>query len=95
MRKVETSESFDWGKVLLPESVREKIAQQQVEIVAVGASGRCVDDDCARPHRSDGLHPFPGKPGDWAVIAPRSLTESGDDGLYLVAQEDVIALLSV
>lgn len=98
MRKVETQESYAGSKIVLPEAVREQIASQQVEIVKVGADPICEDTDCERPHYRhfslDRLHVFHGKPGDWAVIAPRSLTESGEDGLYLVPQDDVLAILS-
>lgn len=108
VRRVETTEQFAGGKIVLPVEVREKIAAQQVEILAVGEWKACADDSCNRPHRPTPwvwgadertpifLHEFHGKQGDWALIAPRSLTECGDESgqTFLVNQDDVLAILS-
>lgn len=109
VRCVETAEQFAGGKIVLPAEVREKIAAQQVEILAVGRERTCDDPDCERQHAHQDVrpfyinsqwehtHPFHGKQGDWALIAPRSLTECGDESgqTFLVNQDDVLAILSV
>lgn len=106
VRKVETSESYAGGKIVLPEAVREQIAAQQVEIVKIGPWAACEDGDCERMHFFEGgdgiagyaevaTHPFSVEPGSWCLIAPRSLVESGIPDTYLVAQDSVLAILSL
>lgn len=106
VRRVETAESFAGSKIVLPDVVREKIAAQQVEILAVGAAAYCDDDECNRLHqvqwkrkpitgdRPSRVHVFTGRAGAWALLAPRSLVECGDDDTYLVQQDDVLAVLT-
>lgn len=99
VRKIETSESLPEAKVVLLAKTREELTAQQAEIVDIGASACCEDEDCQRPHedgiiRGQGvrIHDFPAHMGDWVLLAPRSLTE-GQDGTYFVWQDDVLAVL--
>jgi hypothetical protein len=98
VRKVETEETFAGSKIILPEAVRDTLSAQQVELVAVGQPSACKAwEDCERWHDRQGdtrTHPFHGKPGDWVVIARRSLVESGQPDCYLIPQDDVLAILS-
>lgn len=103
VRKIETPESLPGAKVVLLAKTREEMTAQQAEIVSVGAPALCEDEEgCERPHPMTGhlgrkwynqFHVFGGKPGDWVLLAPRSLTEF-PDGTYLVWQDDVLAVLS-
>lgn len=102
VRKVETPESLPGAKLLLLQDTRETLTAQQAEIVSVGPPAICENDNCERPHPITGhlgrkwynqFHDFRGKPGDWVLLAPRSLTE-GPDGCYFVWQDDVLAVLT-
>src|ERR1041385_3799902 len=101
VRKVETQETIPGGRILLPESVREGMTGQQVEVVAVGLEPICDDHDCERLHVGcpngcfDGRrHPCQVASGAWAIVAPRSLVEADEDGLYVIAQDDVLAVIA-
>lgn len=108
MRKVETEETVAGGRVILPQSVREGMTGQQVEVVAVGLEALCADEDCERSHAwqtitplpgidryqlDDRLHPCSVKVGAWAVVAPRSFGETDEPGVYVVMQDDVLAVV--
>ena len=41
----------------------------------------------------DWYHPFDGEPGDWALVAPRSLVETDTLDRFLVRQDDFLAIL--
>ena len=60
---VETSETFDGGTIILPQSVREGVSQYQCTVLAIGAPEICEDKKCQRPHR----HSLQTNPDDWFV----------------------------
>lgn len=106
---IETPETLPHGKIILTEATREELTAYQVEIVAVGKLAYCEDTECERPHvvehpgfpiDSEWLrgapqsHAFSGNAGDWVLVAPRSLSDSGEDGLYVVSQDSVLAILT-
>lgn len=93
VRRVETEETLPGGRIVLPETVREGMTGQQVEVVAVGLWPECSDGDCGRLHE-DGQHPCRIDAGAWAVVAPRSLVATDEAGVYVVAQDDVLAVIS-
>ena len=79
-----------------------------MEVVAVGASVRCEDADCERPHAYERATPLPGvdtwhldgalhccgiQPHDWVLVAHRSLSETDEDGIFICAQDGVLAVL--
>ena len=47
---VETSETFDGGTIILPQSVREGVSQYQCTVLAIGEPEICEDKKCQRPH---------------------------------------------
>ena len=54
---VETSETFDGGTIILPQSVREGMAAYQCTVLAIGLPEICEDKKCQRPH------------GEWPPVA--------------------------
>ena len=49
---VETSETFDGGTIILPQSVREGVSQYQCTVLAIGLPEICEDRKCQRDHCS-------------------------------------------
>lgn len=102
VRKVETDESYAGSRIVLLEATRERIAAQQVEVLAVGPQVQCEDEWCERAHdivnvesaKWVGEHPCTVKAGDWVLIAPRSLVEA-ESGTYFVRHDDILALIRV
>ena len=47
---VETSETFDGGTIILPQSVREGVSQYQCTVLAIGLPEICEDKKCERFH---------------------------------------------
>lgn len=107
VRRVETPETLPGGLVVLTEATREGLTGQQAEIVAVGAPSLCDDADCERPHVWGAFEIRPAQQmlkhrthlgmasehGSWVLLAPRSLVETDEPGLYVVSQDDVLAIL--
>ena len=95
VRKIETEDTYRGGKILLPETARENLTANQVEIVAVGFPATCEDEDCERPHDANRGHPvLPGyRLPQWAILAPRSLVATHEDGLFIAAQDAVLAIV--
>ena len=98
VRKIETPETAPHGKILLTEATRKELTAQQAEIVGAGLPLDCYEDACERPHislmtrrfhRPDPLLQL----GSWVLLAPRSLVETDEPGLYVVSQDDVLAVL--
>lgn len=110
VRKVETPESLPGAKIVLLQETRDTLTAQQAEIVAVGELAYCEDfGECPRVAHvlrenhelssadtitADIFHPFTAKPGDWVLLAPRSLTEGPDSETYLVNMDDVLCVLT-
>lgn len=105
VRKIETPESLPGGKILLTPTTREDLTAQQVELVAIGAPAFCDDETCERLHLGvrhpdmeqdvGRVHMLEGRirSGAWALLAPRALTPTDQDDLYVVHQDDVLAIL--
>lgn len=85
-------------------TTREDLTAQQVEVVAIGAPSICDEASCERPLEAHSwwapvfnsdyqVHPCAAAPGDWVLLAPRSLTATDEDDLYVVHQDDVLAIL--
>lgn len=91
--------------VILLEDTRERVAANQMQVVAVGGPEICEDEDeCSRPFHTwyEGnpvCHPRDHRlvKDAWVLIRPRSLVPVGQDGakLYSVRQSDVIAVIEV
>lgn len=77
---VETEESYHGSPLIIPASVRDRVARFQAEVVQVPVTGaKCGDRDCVRPH-AGGHHPLPGPvvPGAWVLLDPIPLTPHPD-----------------
>lgn len=101
VRRVETDERFAGSLLIMPQTVREGLAANQVQIVAAGPSGYCTNKRCERPHVGDGDdRQHPADPlltvDAWALVRHRSLIEASDtDRLYFVEQDHVEAVFQV
>lgn len=93
VRLVETAETYAGSPIIIPANVRDRVARNQVEIVALPLhDARCDDPDCPRPHP----HPLPQhlRLGDWAITTPRALMALPDhQDLFLCAVSDVWGVL--
>jgi co-chaperonin GroES (HSP10) len=95
VKRIETEDTLPEGKVVLLEDTKNKMTSGQFEIVALGGALPCTDyDNCERPHDEGDFHVQQAKEGDWVLLAPRSLIATDDSSLFLVSQDDVLALLS-
>lgn len=102
VRRPETEEHLPGGRIIIPEKARESYAANQFQVVSVGEPSECpYPDDCERQaHKFLTLklcvHPIDPRivEGAWVVIRPRSLVETGEPGLYVIRETDVLAVFS-
>ena len=93
VRKAETETTVAGGKIFLPESVRDGMANYQIEVLALGPTDLCRDyDNCTRPHGGVAYLPndrsekewWPHLPdpnlvvGAWCVVRHRTFVPSDD-----------------
>lgn len=98
---VETSERYAGSPLIIPDSVRDRVARWQYECVAIpDLGGICDDDGCNRLHASEDFdrrhHQVPAtlQPGSWLLAEPRGLVEvPGEARQWLLALDDVWAIL--
>lgn len=104
VKPIETAESLPRGKILLTERTRQDLTSHQMEVLAVGAPALCINPDCERPdeahgwyfpdyHTSQRTHPCNAQVGDWVLVAHRSLSETDTDGIYIIPQDAILAIL--
>ena len=91
VRPIETAETLPGGRMILPESYRNRMTAQQAEIVAVGPPSFCDEpEDCER------VHPHPVdrrlKPGAWVLCAKWAYVSTGEDKLFAVRHEDILGV---
>lgn len=94
---------------MLTAQTREDLTSPQMEVIAIGEPTRCEDKDCERQHAYERATPLPGadiwhvdgalhlcgiQPHDWVLVAPRSLVETDQSGLYCCGQDDILAVLT-
>lgn len=108
VRPVETAESLPGGRIVLAADTRERLTQNQVEVVAVGEFALCDAEHspnwarravrkCTRPHLTlNGLrmHAHGVRAGDWVLVRPRS-TIAGptpERADWFVHQDDVLGI---
>jgi co-chaperonin GroES (HSP10) len=72
IRHIKTAETYAGGRIVVPETARDKVAAQQFVIVAVGGYERCEDEDCERQHTVAGEHAHQLAAGDWVLVRNRS-----------------------
>jgi co-chaperonin GroES (HSP10) len=94
VKRIETEDTLPDGKVVLLDDAKRRMTSGQFEIVAMGAKTICKDDDCQRPHMCLGSHYGELAVGAWVLLAPRSLIATDDPAIFLISQDDVLALLS-
>lgn len=109
VRKIQTAEQYPGSQIIVPEQARDKVANDQWEIVACGAPEPCEDEACERQHHQDILihprlldnygpgrtHPCHLAPGDWVLTRKRSVVPSPQPELFIVKQDDVIGKFEV
>lgn len=93
VRMVETDERFPGSRIVIPDSVRDRVARNQAEVVAVSdRGGECEAESCEWTHE-DGYHVVPETlcPGAWVLLESRSLVPiPGVDDQYLVPIDLVV-----
>lgn len=90
VKPIETAETVTGGKILLPETYRQRLTAQQAEVVAVGPPGLCDEpEDCERPHP----HPIDQRlvPGAWVLCAKWSYVGVREK-LFAVRHEDILGV---
>ena len=101
VRLTQTAESYAGSKLVIPETVRDRVARNQVEIVGLPKTGSiCRDTDCERPHTEhtplDVRHTLPKalQTGSWCLTEPRSLVALPDThDQYLMSLDAIWAIL--
>ena len=101
LKPVETEETLAGGSIIIPEKSRERMAQNQHQVVAVGLPEICeYPTDC--DHDSHELAPNLASlvpidpriiPEAWVIVRSRSLVDAGD-GQYLVRQDQVLGVFT-
>ena len=98
LRHVETAEVYQSGRVIIPEPVRDKVARQQFEVVALGDYEFCEADsweDCPLhmgAHTKRGEHRHRLQVGDWIVARNRSWDCTPDPDVYSVRVEYILGV---
>ena len=59
VRPVESADAFAGSRLVIPDTVRERLTAHQVECIAVGAPEVCDDEDCERDHFTYMITGFP------------------------------------
>lgn len=96
IRHVDTEERYKGGSIIIPDQIRDKVAKQQFNVIAVGESDICEDDeDCTRPHKVVGFppelaHRYQVKRGDWVLCRNRSWSATPDPHVFVVRQSDIL-----
>lgn len=99
VRPVETPETIGGGKILLTEKTREDMTSQQMEVLAIGTPRWCDNFDCELAWKNPQVyggphwHPHGLSVGDWVLVAHRSLSETDTDGIFIVPQDSILAIL--
>ena len=87
------------GHIILLEDTRNRLTNQQAEIVAVGAPEFCPEPtECERPHTTKGVrlvHVIDPRiiPGAWVLCAKWAYVGIRDD-LYAVRHSDIIGVFT-
>jgi hypothetical protein len=96
IRHVTTEDRYQGGSIIIPEHIRDKVAKQQFNVIAVGEHERCEDEDCNRPHLHHGgwwknlEHVCWAEAGDWVLCRNRSWAATPDPDIYVVRQSDIL-----
>ena len=97
VKPIEADERYRESHLVMPDSVRARITQYQVELLAVPRrGGHCEDDTCNRWHDAAGYHEVPEGVivGAWALTAPRpGVAIPRRRGQWLIALDDLLAVL--
>jgi co-chaperonin GroES (HSP10) len=94
IKKVETEEAYRGGRILIPDTARDKVARQQFIVVAAGDYEFCEADsweDCplAR-HTKRGEHRHRLQVEDWVVCRNRAWGSTPDPDVYVVRVSDIL-----
>lgn len=96
IRHVTTEDRYQGGSIIIPEHIRDKVAKQQFDVVAVGELEYCDEEsECNRPHKVVGfppeyLHRCQVEAGDWVLCRNRSWAMTPDPDVYVVRQSDIL-----
>lgn len=93
IRHVTTEDRYQGGSIIIPEHIRDKVAKQQFDVVAVGEPDICEDEDCQRPHEISpeyDTHIRQVEAGDWVLCRNRSWAMTPDPDVYVVRQFDIL-----
>lgn len=91
IRMVQTEETLPGGRIILTDPVRQAIALQQGELVAVGESPPDLVED-EYPHHAELTRL---ESGAWLLLRSRSWMETDVPGLYVIRQQDILATMEV
>ena len=98
VREIRAADTFAGGRVLVPDTAKERLTSWQAEVIAVGAPAACDTRRCDRAHVFEGalrVHPCELAPNDWVLTAPRAYVETDEPERRerVMAQDDVLAVL--
>lgn len=95
VRRSTTDERYGNSAIIVPETVRDRVATNQWDVVQVPLDGPwCDDEDCDERHTPDHRHPLPEvNVGDWLVVQPRSTLPIPGSDHYVVFVEALVGRL--
>ena len=93
IKHVVTAETYAGGTIIIPDQIRDKVAQQQMIVVMVGDYERCADpDECNRPHHKGFLHKHRLQEGDWVLCRNRQWLATPDPEVYVIRQCHILGI---
>ena len=96
IKHIDTEERYRGGQIIIPDPVRDKVAKQQFNVIAVGAWEVCDDpEECRRPHSfhlgtDSYCHHCEVRMGDWVLCRNRSWSATPDPDIFVVKQSDIL-----
>jgi co-chaperonin GroES (HSP10) len=91
IRHIKTAETYAGGRIVVPETARDKVAAQQFIVTGVGNYERCKDvEECPRHHNKQGEHVHRLEQGDWVLVRNRAWMSTPDPSVYVVRQDAIL-----
>jgi co-chaperonin GroES (HSP10) len=90
IRHIKTAETYAGGRIVVPETARDKVAAQQFVVTAVGDYENCDDEDCPRSHNKFNQHVHSLTVGDWILVRNRAWMGTPDPDVFVVRQDAIL-----
>ena len=93
IRHITVEDTYRGGKIIVPETAKDKLVRQQFIVVGIGDYERCEDEDeCPRRHTKRGEHRHGLQLHDWVLARNRSWQQTPDPDVYVIRQADILGV---